>query len=311
MMGPDDARALLEMLPAIYDEPFGDSSQIPTLLLARFARERVTVALSGDGGDELFSGYPRYDVVEQRWSPVRDRIATHIPTFVGQAADALLAWPARQGSPQVRRYGGRLRRELSLTGPGALERFYREQMSYFDPVDALTAPRDVPVRWWTGALASAASGVRERLQLIDQLTYLPDDILTKVDRATMAASLEARTPFLAPDIVDLAWSLPRSLRVRDGQPKFILRELLARRVPRALFERPKMGFGVPVGAWLRGPLRDWAEPLLETAALERFGLLKPATVRRVWQEHLAGRSEHEYRLWPILSLQAWCRAWLS
>ncbi|MBI1947853.1 MAG: asparagine synthase (glutamine-hydrolyzing) [Deltaproteobacteria bacterium] len=311
MMGPDDARVLLETLPEIYDEPFGDSSQIPTLLLARFARERVTVALSGDGGDELFSGYPRYDVVEQRWPAVRDSIATHIPTFVGQSVAALLARPARQGSPRVRRFGGRLRRELSATGPGALERFYREQMSYFDPGDALTAPRDVPARWWTGTLASAAPGVRERLQLIDQLTYLPDDILTKVDRATMAASLEARTPFLAPEIVDLAWSLPRSLRVRDGQAKFVLRELLARRVPRALFERPKMGFGVPVGVWLRGPLRDWAEPLLDKTALERFGLLKSATVRRVWQDHLAGRPEHEYRLWPILALQAWCREWLS
>ncbi|HLA72650.1 MAG TPA: asparagine synthase (glutamine-hydrolyzing) [Steroidobacteraceae bacterium] len=291
-----DALRVIPVLPTLYDEPLGDTSAIPTHLIAAFARRHVTVCLSGDGGDEMFGGYDRYGGTQRMWQRLR-----HVPgvlrTLAAAGCDAL----ARAGSGS--RAGWRAERmALYLAARDSDECYAAKTQQWPDAgalvVGAAEAPRRV-------APAFTGSDLHARMMLMDGVTYLPDDILAKVDRAAMAVSLETRIPLLDARIVEFAWSLPQRMKVRDGRTKWLLRRLVSRYVPEALMERPKMGFGIPVGAWLRGPLRGWAESLLDAERLRREGFFAPAPVRARWLAHLSGSRDAVDSLWPILMFQAW------
>lgn len=318
---PEEARSVIPSLPAIYDEPFADSSQIPTYLVSRLARTRVTVSLSGDGGDELFGGYTRYSLAENLWSKMR-----YLPRAprrgVGRGIRAI---PPSQFdrwlgilSPLTSRFGARgnvghkMHRLGEMLSARSREDLYRDLLSHwtspanvvvdgFEPPTALTSRRE-----WT-----RLPNFTLRMMYLDTVGYLPYDILTKLDRASMAVSLEARVPLLDHRVVEFAWCLPLDLKIKHGQGKWALRQLLGRYLPRDLIERPKMGFGVPIGAWLRGPLREWAEELLTEQRLSEEGFLHTAEVRNLWREHLSGERNWQYRIWNILMFQAWCERWMG
>jgi asparagine synthase (glutamine-hydrolysing) len=313
----EDALATIPELATHYDEPFADSSQIPTLLVSRLARQHVTVALSGDGGDELFGGYPRYGQMESLML-----LAGRNPQLAGPAARFAQAVVSRaplqavgRMFPSALRMRARTTRWLGraahVDSSGGFERSYRQLVQQGpDPGPIMEGITEPVADLWEGSLERDFPGAVERCQIIDSLTYLPDDILVKVDRASMGVSLEARAPLLDHRVFDAAWRLPPHMKRRDGVTKWALRELLYRHVPRAIVDRPKMGFGVPIGPWLRGPLRDWAEDLLSPRELSESGIFRSQPVRALWDRHLAG--EHwEYALWCILSAQAWRRHWLG
>lgn len=307
---PEEARAVIPLLPSMYDEPLADASQIPTYLVSKLARTQVKVALSGDGGDEVFCGYARY-LEALRF--VRGRRALPRP-LRRSAAGALRAVPASlydaaaEALPQSLRpvrLGQRLHRgaELLTEDEDAL---YVSVRSLWPEPQALVPGTKAPAALYDAPAARAlVPDFLARMQFVDSLTYLPDDILAKVDRASMAVSLEARVPLLDHRVVQLAWRLPTHMRVRGGRGKWILRRVLKRYVPERLFERPKAGFDVPVGEWLRGPLREWAEELLSARALARHGLFEPAPIRARLAAHLSGREDWQHALWAVLSLQAW------
>ena len=305
----DEAQAVIPRLAAMYCEPFADASQIPTFLVSQLARREVTVALSGDAGDELFGGYDRY-----RWA---QRIAAVPLTLRRVCGAALGALPAEAWSalltpvapllPRELREGDRadrLRKLAAVLASRSDDAVYRHMVTLWpeggSPVPGVTEPHTVFSERPPPQLDFEA-----RMMLLDLRSYLPDDILVKVDRAAMAASLETRVPLLDHRIVEFALRLPLHQKMRGGQGKWVLRQVLDRYVPRALIDRPKKGFGIPIHAWLRGPLRDWAEDLLAEDRLRRGGLIDPAPVRRLWLEHLTGRNDWGYRLWPVLMFQAW------
>lgn len=297
MISEEEALEVIPDLPEIYDEPFADVSQIPTYLVARMARSQVTVTLSGDGGDELFGGYGRYLLgrriaAARRWLPplvTRSMLALSRPLFV------------RRDRQRVEK----IARILQCADDDAA---YFELLSHSYDELVLDAPR-VAVPAMTQSDWPPLLDPVERMMLFDQISYLPDDILTKLDRATMAVSLEAREPLLDPRVVDFAWRLPPSMKLRGGEGKYILRRILSRHVPAALTDRPKMGFAVPLAEWLRGPLRAWAAELLEPDAIRQYGLLDPQPIRRRWEEHLSGRSDWKFYLWGVLMLQLWLARW--
>lgn len=308
-----DALDLVPRMAEVYDEPFADSSQLPTYLVSQFARQHVTVALSGDAGDESFSGYTRYHVGDGFWRkvrgvphPLRRMLAAGIdlvpPRSWDRLADSLGNWcpPMLRASPGDK--FGRIARMLKGRSPAD---FYDELISHWKHPGLLVPGAHLQVLGEAERLAHAADNDIEAMMAHDTLAYLPNDILVKVDRAAMAVSLETRAPFLDRRVVEFAWQVPPALKVRDGQGKWILRELLARHVPRHLFERPKQGFGIPLAGWLRGPLREWAESLLSAEALAASGLLDPAPIRRKWLEHVEGRASWPYWLWDVLMFQAW------
>lgn len=303
-LSPEEAIRTIPELPRIWDEPFADESQIPTLLISRLARRDVTVALSGDGGDECFGGYYRHFIV----SRLAGLIAA--PEPVRRAAAALVLGLSGRGARRIAGMlplPGRVRRIMegdSLIRLGRLMQGGEDGL--YERLTRLSAISPSQVRDRAEPPHAADPGdILSRMILRDMAGYLPDDILVKLDRATMAVSLEGRCPLLDHRVVEFAWRLPNRVKVRGGRGKWILREVLARYVPRALFEGPKRGFDVPVGAWLRGPLRAWAEDLLTPAMLARHDLLDAAVVRRCWSDHLAGRGDHSRILWAVLMLQAW------
>jgi asparagine synthase (glutamine-hydrolysing) len=303
-MTEDDVVALIPRLPAMYDEPFADSSQIPTHLVSALARRHVTVSLSGDGGDELFGGYVRY-FVGQRVFRALGAVPAPLRPPLGRALTAL--------SPQAwdrvtfrRHFGERVHKVARVLAADDADAMYFELVSHWpDIVIGGNGASEAPVTDRLGwpPLADAV----ERMMFFDQISYLPDDILAKVDRASMAASLESREPLLDYRLVEFAWTLPLSMKVRGGKGKRVLRRVLYRYVPESLIERPKMGFGIPLDAWLRGRLREWAESLLDPAAMRAEGLLDPSPIREKWDEHLAGRADWRHYLWAVLMLQAWLR----
>jgi asparagine synthase (glutamine-hydrolysing) len=311
-----DAQAMIPRLPEIFDEPFGDPSELPTLLVSQLARRHVTVALSGDGGDELFGGYNRY-VYGTRVLPRVTRVPAAVRQLVaaGLGCVSETAWNRLSGLGGVvpglpaTRVGERIDKLGRLMNAASEAEMYRSLLSAWHDPDALVAnggaAEDENARILEGC---DPPHLLDRMMLADQTTYLPDDLLAKLDRASMAASLEVRAPLLDHRVVEFAWRLPRSLKLRDAVGKWALRQVLYRRVPRELIERPKMGFSVPIARWLRGPLRRWAEPLLASDALAAAGL-DPAPVGRAWSDLQAGRRHGGSALWAVLMFQAWRERW--
>ncbi|MES1948394.1 asparagine synthase [Salinisphaera sp. C84B14] len=293
-----DLLAIVPRLPRIYDEPFADPSQIPTTLVSQMAREQVTVALSGDGGDEMMAGYDRYDGIARRW---RRHQRTPSPLRTAQAA-----WLAAQARARPAKSAKYLQQRAMKRAGNDLRCFYRNSMSYWHEPQALVANAPpIATAFLRGTPAEAARDPERWLQATDALCYLPDDIMAKVDRAAMASSLETRAPFLDSELATFAFGLPLEQRYRDGKPKWLSRQLLYRYLPRETVERPKHGFNVPLARWLRGPLREWAETLLAPERLHRDGYFDVELVRWTWRTHLAGSHDWHWRLWCILMFQAW------
>jgi len=312
---PQDAMAVIPSLPDIYDEPFADSSQVPTYLVSRLARGHVTVSLSGDGGDELFGGYNRYFWARDIWRklgwvprPLRAALAGALTTLPPAAWDTVMQKLGRW-LPASLRYanpGDKLHKAAEILAVRSAEEIYLGLVSHWRQPARLVANSQEPMTLLTDpAHRAELPDFEHRMMLLDTVTYLPDDILTKVDRAAMAVSLESRVPLLDHRVVEFAWTLPLTMKIRNGQGKWLLRQVLYRHVPQALMERPKMGFGVPIGHWLRGPLRGWAEDLLSESRLQREGFFRPAPVRQKWKEHLSGKRNWQYHLWDVLMFQAW------
>jgi asparagine synthase (glutamine-hydrolysing) len=311
---PEQALEVIPKLPTLYDEPFSDVSQVPTFLLSQMARKHVTVALSGDGGDELFWGYTRYQIALDTYQrmgripgPLRKTMAAAMTALSPDAWNRLFGWAgpilARYGKASV---GDKLHAAGGMMAAGKLDAIYRRMVSHWDdpasavigatePSTILNQPDNHPV----------GMPSQQRLPYWDLFTYLPDDILVKVDRAAMGVSLETREPLLDHRVVEFSASLPQHFKVRDGKEKWLLRQVLYRYVPKAMVERPKMGFGVPIGEWLKGPLKDWAEHLLAEERLKNDGFFDVTQVRTKWAQHLNGSRNWQYHLWDVLMFQAW------
>jgi asparagine synthase (glutamine-hydrolysing) len=313
LVTPQQALDVIAQLPVLYDEPFADSSQIPTFLVAQLARQHVTVSLSGDGGDELFGGYGRYQKAQRIWN------GSHgIPTAMRRGLGSILKGPVPFVADRVGQLLGAMsgnrawgfsfaRRASVLTAllnardQGA---FYLHLISDWLEPERVVLGAHEPKTPLTESRFALDEFV-EQMMALDTVSYLPDEILAKVDRAAMGTSLETRVPFLDHRVVEFAWRLPFSMKVRDGQGKWILRRVLDKYVPQRLIDRPKMGFGVPIDIWLRGPLREWAENLLSESRLRQQGFFDPQPIRRRWAEHLSGRCDWQYLLWDVLMFQAW------
>jgi asparagine synthase (glutamine-hydrolysing) len=309
-LSPAEAQAVIPHLPQLYDEPFADPSQIPTFLVSQLARQHVTVSLSGDGGDELFGGYNRYLWVERLWQrgailpPLARKTLAGGLNLLSRPSASRLFRAAAPNLPNPADKAKKLAQALTAAGPEAI---YLDLVSHWkNPNDLLLDGREPLTPLTDPAFRLNSPSFVEQMMFIDQLTYLPEDVLAKVDRASMGTSLEARAPFLDDhETVALAWQLPLKMKIRDGQGKWILRQILYRHVPRALVDRPKMGFGVPIDAWLRGPLTGWAEALLDENRLQQEGFFRPAEIRRKWREHLSGAKNWQSELWNVLMFQAW------
>ena len=312
---PADAMDVIPLLPHLYDEPFSDSSQIPTFLVSRLARAEVTVSLSGDGGDELFGGYNRYSWCPSIWRRVgwmpalaRSGAAAALRTASPGTWDRVFRRMAPVLPPRLRvRYPGMKIEKLAGVLPSdGLEDMYRRLCSHNpDPLGLVVGAHEPPSLLTDPAGWPDLADPVARMMYLDLVTYLPDDILVKLDRASMGVSLEARVPMLDHRLVEFAWRVPMGCKVRDGQGKWLLRQVLYRHVPRELVDRPKAGFGLPVGDWLRGPLRDWAEGLLDPHRVGQEGFLDPATVQSIWTGHLGGRRDLADQLWDVLMFQSW------
>lgn len=318
-VSPEETQAVIPQLATMFDEPFADSSQIPTYLVCALARRHVTVAMSGDAGDELFAGYSRYSLATALW-----RHQQCLPQIVRQAgaraisAVSPLTWdrvftklqpvlPARLRQPTPGDKLHKLARLLAIDAPLTM---YQSLISLWQSPDeiVLDAREPASIQALAATLPNGIDFV-EKMMLLDSLHYLPGDILTKVDRASMAVSLEARVPFLDHEVVELAWRMPHAWKVRENKGKWVLREVLARHVPRAMFERPKIGFGIPIDSWLRGPLREWAEDLLAESRLSQAGYFNPGPIRSAWRAHLAGAQNLQYMLWGVLMFESWRERW--
>jgi asparagine synthase (glutamine-hydrolysing) len=316
---PEEAQAVIPRLPMLYDEPFADSSQIPTFLVSALARRHVTVSLSGDGGDELFGGYNRYFWAQDIWSRIR-WVPRALRSGVSRALTALSpqTWdtvfermaPLLPRRARLRNPGEKVSKLAEILEVDSPERLYWELVSQWkDPASVVLDACESPTALTRQGDWPNLGNFTQRMMYLDLITYLPDDILTKVDRASMGVSLEAREPLLDHRLVEFAWRLPLRLKVRRGEGKWILRQVLYRYVPRSLIERPKAGFGVPLDGWLRGPLREWAEALLDEGRLRREGFFDPAPIRAKWVEHLSGRRNFQHYLWDVLIFQSWYEQW--
>tara|TARA_E500000178_G_scaffold355893_1_gene430382 strand:- start:992 stop:2917 length:1926 start_codon:yes stop_codon:yes gene_type:complete len=297
---PQDAINLIEKMPFVYSEPFADSSQIPTTLLCSLARQHVKVALTGDGGDEFFSGYTRYLFAQNSFRVLNkcpQQLRKYIvqilkmtsPNFINKLGEAF----------KIKRLGDKLHKAIQIIPLNSFEDFYETLTTYW-PDNSIITNSCSEIYNFNNELDNI-----ENMMLADQLYYLPNDILVKGDRASMSVGLETRAPLLDHKIAEFAWSLPRNFRIENNSGKRILKEILYRHVPQNLVDRPKQGFGMPVNDWLRGPLREWTEDLISIKNLPNDGLLNGDLVRKVWSEHLLGSRNWEYKLWPVLMWQQW------
>ncbi len=312
---PLETRDVIPGLPEIYDEPFADSSQIPMCLVSKMAREHVTVCLSGDGGDESFGGYNRYLWAMSIWKKVgwaprlfRKLSAGAITSIPPGAWEKLYSAvrPVLPDSVKVANPGDKahkLAELLTLNGPVEM---YRWLVSQFrEPERIVTGSKEPRTILSNEEEWASVEDFTQQMMFLDTVTYLPDDILTKVDRASMSVSLEARAPLLDYRVVEFAARLPVKMKIGDGYSKRLLRRTLFKYVPKQIIERPKMGFGVPIDSWLRGPLREWAESLLDEKRLKRESIFDPSPIRKKWSEHLSGKRNWQYHLWTVLMFQAW------
>lgn len=305
-LGARDALDVIPQLPDMYDEPFADISAIPTYLVSKFARQDVTVALSGDGGDEMLGGYARHVQGPKLWS-ITGKMPTIMRSTVAGAITAIGPQIWDKINPTHPQFGSRMHkaaRTLSMDSQAAI---YENILSAWPQSPLLGNNGEGTSAHEAAPLESFA----EAMMLWDTTGYLPNDVLTKVDRATMAVSLEARAPLLDRRIFEFAWRLPLDMKIKHGKGKHILRKTLNRYVPDYLFDRPKQGFTMPVGDWLRSDLRDWAEDLLDEKTLREDGLLDPATIRATWDEHQNGQGNHAQKLWHVLMFQAWHKRWMK
>jgi asparagine synthase (glutamine-hydrolysing) len=311
---PQQALEVIPKLPSLYCEPFADSSQIPTFLVSQLARQKVTVSLSGDAGDELFAGYNRYVLARNIWGKisrlppgVRSLAALGIRTLSPTAWNTLIG-PIQPLAPRALRqanFGDKLHKGAHVLAAQSVDDLYLGLVSHWKPEDLVIGGHEPATCLNGNRLALAGLDDVQRMMALDAITYMPDDILVKVDRAAMGVSLESRVPFLDHRVVEFAWRVPQTLKLRDGVGKWILRQVLYRYVPKELVERPKMGFGMPIDVWLRGHLKDWAEALLDEGRLRREGYFHPAPIRQKWAEHLSGARNWQYHLWDVLMFQAW------
>lgn len=311
---PEQVLDVIPQLPTLYCEPFADSSQIATFLVSQLARQTVTVSLSGDAGDELFAGYNRYLFTQSLWSKLsriprvlRLLAARVIRSLSPETWTTLLA-PFERFLPhllQQTQIGTKLHKVAEILDLRRIDDLYFRLISHFDPADVVIGGQEPPSRMQSDELLLSGLDDVQRMMAMDGLSYLPDDILVKVDRAAMGVSLESRIPFLDHRVVEFAWRIPQSMKLRDGNGKWILRQVLHKYVPKELIDRPKMGFGVPIDAWLRGPLKDWAETLLDEQRLTREGYFHVGHIRTKWLEHLSGKRNWQYQLWNVLMFQAW------
>lgn len=305
----NDALDVIPQLPEMYDEPFADASQIPTYIVSKLTRDYVTVALSGDGGDELFVGYDRYFLTQKY------RRLLNQPKFMLNLQSKLVRSLAgnslqKKLPDRVKRIAPkhRLNRLADVLKGGQITSLYEQTLSLNENPEALLIHgTEEKIAAWSIASDMEFADNYSFMQFIDTLDYLPDDILTKVDRASMATSLEARVPLIDHRVVEFSWTLPQHMKTREGKGKWLLRNVLHRYVPQELIERPKMGFGVPIDQWLRGPLKEWGDDLLSEDALNDTGIFNVAPVRQLWLEHTSGKCDWQYKLWSILNLQAWAR----
>ena len=315
-----DTLGVIPKLAQIYDEPLADSSQVPTFLVSQLARRTVTVSLSGDAGDELFGGYSRYPIALARWAKLQ-----HIPQPLRHALAGLLnaapEW-SLQIAARIGQLAGkwrgktdmaeRMREKQSEMRAGNFGELYTAMDSYFRRPGELVISGQEPLTVASSAAQwlPGAEDQRRHMMYVDTCLYMPDDVLVKVDRAAMAVALETRVPMLDPEVARAAWQIPTNVHFKDGRGKWILRQILERHVPRALFDRPKMGFGVPIGAWLRGELRPWAAALLDPARLKREGVFNVDLVQRLWRQHLeSSANDWSFHLWTVLTFQAWYEHW--
>lgn len=306
-VSPSEARSVIPDLPQIYTEPFADSSQIPTALVSKLARKDVTVALSGDAGDELFGGYNRYQLTARLWNKLermplglRASAARMLLSVSPELLNKLLSFiPLSQ-------VGDKLHKGAALLESTDVDALYLGMVSQWqDPASVVLGGRDLGAARIRNVATDDELSAIERMMAIDTVTYLPDDILAKVDRAAMAYSLETRVPFLDHEIVEFAWRLPIDYKIRNGTGKWPLRQILYRYVPKALIERPKMGFGVPIASWLRGPLKQWGDDLLSSATIRSGGVFDADQVWKKWTEHQSGKRNWQHQLWCILMFQSW------
>jgi asparagine synthase (glutamine-hydrolysing) len=307
----DEAMAVIPLLGNMYDEPFADSSQIPTFLVSKMAKQNVTVSLSGDGGDELFCGYNRYALADN-WSKI-EKVPLIMRRVASRAINSLqpVAWDTI--FQQISKFkkmpdnmGNKLEKLEKVMSRETIQEAYYKLVSQIDQPEQIVIGATEPESWLTKiGMNINFNDPRQHMMYMDAMTYLPDDILVKVDRAAMANSLETRVPFLDHRVVEMAWRLPMHMKMRDGKTKWILRKVLYQYVPKELIERPKTGFGIPLGEWLRGPLRDWVESLLDEKRLVREGYFNVHYIRNLWHVHLSGRRNHQSLLWSVLMFQAW------
>jgi len=312
---PQEALEIIPRLPDLYDEPFSDSSQIPTCLVSEMTKNYVTVSLSGDGGDELFGGYNRYFFGRSIWNKIR-WMPRVVRSLVGHSIQCLspetwnriynIGSPLLPGRVRLRRPGEnilKLARILDSTSP---EDMYRKLVSHWEhPSQIVIDSRELPTMLTNRKEWAQLSDFTQRMMYLDQVSYMPDDIFTKVDRASMGVSLEVRVPFLDHRVVEFSWQVGMGMKIRNNQGKWLLRQVLNKYVPADLVNQPKTGFGVPIDSWLRGPLKDWAESLINKKRLDEEGFFRSLPITDMWQQHQSGKENNQYYLWDVLMFQAW------
>lgn len=311
----DDGLSVIPRLPTLYDEPFADSSQIPTFLVSSLARQHVKVSLSGDGGDELFAGYNRYSITSRTWNnisyapyPLR-KLAANAITALSPDSWNRISNVLHSLFPTLKQWaniGEKLHKGAVAMVSESNADLYLSMTSFWNNPNSLVIGGFEPLTLQTTTMPAldSLSNV-ERMMALDLLSYLPDDILCKIDRASMGISLESRVPLLDHRIVEFSWRLPMEYKLREGQTKWVLRQVLYRHVPQKLIERPKWGFGVPIDSWLRGPLLDWAENLLDETRIIQDGYFNPMPIRQKWAEHLSGKRNWQHHLWIVMMFNAW------